>query len=340
MLILVGGETLDVVFQEELAEKRRVVDLHGNKPRQHHGEIKNNPRPPERAVQDGPLPAQKRKRRNDHQRQKRCHRPLCQRRQSGEEVDVVEPEFGTRLVPCVPAQQANCQGRGHLHVRRRTAGKADDSRARHRDQRRVQVPSRPESSHMQVDESHHDEGEGGRGQPSAPVRYAEVLKKKHGPPVVKRRLFQPWMAIKIGGYAGGKPILQRVCRVEAAQHLMRNLRVAGFVRAHQAQTIAAQVRRHSIKQKEDGESKKDRHLGDGGPAGQPFSPTRRRVRRRGFQGGFHFQGFSGSDISWAVRLGTYRANQPTRFLVRSKGCIDIHPRGTCWPGQAPHRLKA
>jgi hypothetical protein len=27
-------------------------------------------------------------------------------------------------------------------------------------------------------------------------------------------------------------------------------------------------------------------------------------------------------------------------LVRSKGCIDIHPRGTCWPGQAPHRLKA
>ena len=198
--------------------------------------------------------------------QKRRHRALGQCCQPGKKVDVVEPELGVGFVPRIPAQQPDGQRSGHLHIGGRAAGKADDAGTGDRDQRRVQVAAGTESPHVQVDEADHDEGECGRGQPCAPVVDAEVLKEKHRAPVVEGRLLQPGMAVEIRGHAGAQPPFQRVRRVEADQHLVRDLGIARLVGAHQAQAIAAEHRRKAVSKEKDGKSEKDRCLADRGPA--------------------------------------------------------------------------
>src|ERR1035438_6334410 len=105
------------------------------------------------------------------------------------------------------------------------------------------------------------------------------------------------MAVEIGGYAGAELVSERGRGVESAEHLVGNLRVAGFVGAHQAQSIAAQERRKAVGEKEYGEKKKNGCFADGGPTGQPFGPAFGRFRSRGFQSCFHFQRFSSSSVS-------------------------------------------
>ena len=144
--------------------------------------------------------------------QKRRDRPLGQRGQAGKEIDVVEPEFGAGLIPGVPAEQADGQGRGHLHIGGRAAGEADDAGAGDGDERRVEMAAGAESSHVQVDEANHDEGEGGGGQAGAPVVDAEVLKEEHGAPVVEGGLLKPGTAVEIGRDAGDEAPLEGVRR--------------------------------------------------------------------------------------------------------------------------------
>jgi hypothetical protein len=55
--------------------------------------------------------------------------------------------------------------------------------------------------------------------------------------------------------------------VEPVQHLVRNLRVARLVGAHQAKAVAAQDRGKPIDQEKDRESNEDRCLAYGGPGG-------------------------------------------------------------------------
>ena len=141
------------------------------------------------------------------------------------------------------------------------------------DQRRVQMAAGAESPHMQVDEHHHQEGEAGRGQARAPVVHAELLEDEHRPPVVERRLLQPGVAVEIGGDAGAQFALQRVRRVEPVQHLVRDLRIARLIGAHQAQPVAAHQRRLPIKKKKEGKGKKNRRLAGSCPAGQPRAPA-------------------------------------------------------------------
>jgi hypothetical protein len=164
VLETVRGKPLQVVLHEKLAEKRRILVLHRNEPRQHDGEIEHHARPPQRAAQDRPLLAQERERYHNHDRQKRRHRPFGQRGHAGKEVDIEEPELRVSLIPRIPAQQPDGERRGHLHIGGGAARKADDAHARHGDQRRVQVPARPESPHVQVDERSHDECEARRRQ--------------------------------------------------------------------------------------------------------------------------------------------------------------------------------
>ena len=64
------------------------------------------------------------------------------------------------------------------------------------------MPSGTESPHVQVDETDHYEGKGCGGQACAPVVDPEILKQKHCPPIVEGGLFQPRMAIEIGGDTG------------------------------------------------------------------------------------------------------------------------------------------
>jgi hypothetical protein len=53
---------------------------------------------------------------DDGEGQKRRDWPLGERGKPGEEVDVVKPELGIGLIPGIPAEEADGEGRGHLHV--------------------------------------------------------------------------------------------------------------------------------------------------------------------------------------------------------------------------------
>ena len=147
---------------------------------------------------------------NDERGQERRDRALGQRGDAGEEVDVEEPELGVGLIPGVPAEEADGERRGHLHVGGSAAGEADDAGAGDGNEGGVEVAAGPESAHVQVNERHHDEGEGGRGQARAPVVDAELLKDEHGAPVVKGGLFQPGPAVEIGGNAGAELALDGI----------------------------------------------------------------------------------------------------------------------------------
>ena len=145
---------------------------------------------------------------------------------------------------------------------------------------------------MQVDERHHNEGEGRRGQPRRPVVHPEVLEYEHRTPVVESRLLQPGAAIKIGSDAGAQPALDGVRRVKPHQHLVGDLRVARFVGPHQAQPVTAHQRDLPINKKKEGKTKKNGRLSDSAPTGQPRTPAWGRVLRRWFLKSFHFERFS------------------------------------------------
>ncbi len=107
-----------------------------------------------------------------------------------------------------------------------------------------------------------------RGQAGAPVVHAEVLKDEHGAPVVEGRFFKPRVAVEIRRDAGAEAVLEGGRGVEAHQHLMGDLRVTRLIGAHQAEAVAAEDRRHSINDEEDGEDYKDRSFTNGGPIRQ------------------------------------------------------------------------
>ena len=146
--------------------------------------------------------AQKGKGNDDERCEKRRDGALGQRSQTGKKVNVVEPEFGAGFVPGIPAQQTDGQRGGHLHIGGSAAREAHDAGAGHGNQRRIQMSARPESAHVQVNERRHDEGESCRGKARAPVMYTEVLKEKHGAPIIECGLFKPGTAVEIGRDAG------------------------------------------------------------------------------------------------------------------------------------------
>ena len=80
-------------------------------------------------------------------------------------------------------------------------------------------------------------------------------------------------------------------RIKTHQHLVRNLRIARFIRACQAQAIAAQNRCQSIKKKEDGKKEEYGDLTDCRPLRKALAPSLNQIRSRGFQGFLHFQQF-------------------------------------------------
>ena len=253
VLVAIGGKAAQVLVEEELAEEGGVLVLDGDEPGQDDGEVEQHARPPEGAADDGPLLAQGGKRADDDRGQERRHGALGQSGHAGEEVDVEEPELGVGLIPGVPAEQADGERRGHLHVGGRAAGEADDAGAGDGNEGGVEVAAGAESAHVQVNERHHDEGEGGRGQARAPVVDAELLKDEHGAPVVEGRLLQPGPAVEIGGNAGAQLALEGVGVVEAGEHFMGDLGIAGFVGADQAKAIAAQQGGDAIDDEENSE---------------------------------------------------------------------------------------
>ena len=82
---------------------------------------------------------------------------------SDEEIEIEEPELAVGLIPCIPAQHADAEGRGELHVGRCAARKADDSGAGGGDERGVKLASAAEAADVEIDERDQDEGEAGEG---------------------------------------------------------------------------------------------------------------------------------------------------------------------------------
>ena len=107
--------------------------LDGNKPGQDHGEVEGDAGPPEGAPKDGPVAAQKGESGHDDQGQEGGDGALGEGGYAGKEIDVEEPELGVGLVPGVPAQKADGQRRGHLHIggdvyKRQTTKQLDTSK--------------------------------------------------------------------------------------------------------------------------------------------------------------------------------------------------------------------
>ena len=197
VLVAIGGESAQVLVEEEFAEEGGVLVLDGDEPGQNDGEVEQHAGPPERSAHDGPLLAQRGKGADDDGGQKRRHRALGQCGHAGKEVNIEEPELGVGLIPGVPAEEADGKRRGHLHIGGCAARKADDAGAGDGDERGVEVSAGPESSHVQVNERHHDEGEAGRGQAGAPVVDAELLEDEHGAPIVEGGLLKPGAAVEV-----------------------------------------------------------------------------------------------------------------------------------------------
>ncbi len=266
MFVDICGEPLQVVLEEEDAQELRVSPRHRDIPGQHHRQIEQNARHPDGSSQQRPLASQRNEGKDDGQRKKRRHRPFRQCGRAVEEVEVKEPEFLVRLVPRIPAQHANAERRRKLHIRRGAARKRDNARAARRDQSSIQLPAGPEAPDMQVDQRYKDERKARRGQARRPVVHAKLLERKHRPPVVQRRLLQPWLAVK-----------NRCDVVVAPQHFARNLRVARFIRAHQPEAVTSENRHQSVEKEERREEEADSCL-DG-------ETQRWKARREGLQSG-------------------------------------------------------
>jgi hypothetical protein len=91
-----------------------------------------------------------------------------------------------------------------------------------------------------------------------------------------------------------------------------NLGIARFVRSHQSQTIAAQVRRKPVCEKEHSKKKKNGNLANGGPTWEPLSSVFGQIQSGGFQELFHGQRFSSSNNPLAAQWQR-RPEQGTRL---------------------------
>ena len=132
VLVAVGGEALQIVFEEEEPVEGRVALLDGDVPGQHHDEVEHDAGPPDGAAQQRPLAAEAGEEKDDGEREERSDGAFGECGCGAEEVEVEEPEFLAGLVPGVPAEHADAEGRGELHVGRGSAGEADDGRRRRR----------------------------------------------------------------------------------------------------------------------------------------------------------------------------------------------------------------
>ena len=146
----------------------------------------------------GPLAAQAEEEQDDGEREEGRDGAFGEGGGGAEEVEVEEPELLAGLVPGVPAEHADAEGRGELHVGGGAAGEGDDGDAGDGDEGGVEVAAGAEASQVQEDEDDEEGGAGGGGQAGGPVGDAELLEEAHGAPVVEGGLFEPGLAVEDG----------------------------------------------------------------------------------------------------------------------------------------------
>ncbi len=135
--------------------------MDGDVPGEDHREVKKDAGEPDGAAEERPLATEAGEEKDDGQGQEGCDGAFGEGGCGSEEVEVEEPELFAGLVPGVPAQHADAEGRGELHVGGGSAGEGDDADAGGGDEGGVEVASGAETPH--VEENKDDEGEGAGG---------------------------------------------------------------------------------------------------------------------------------------------------------------------------------
>ena len=199
VLVAIGGEALEIVFEEEEAVEGGVALLDGDVPGQNHDEVENDAGHPDGAAEEGPLAAQTGEEQDDAEREEGSYGAFGEGGGGTEEVEVEEPELFAGFVPGVPAEHADAEGRCELHVGGGSAGEADDGDAGDGDERGVEMASGAEAPHVEEDKDDESEGGGGGGKTGGPVGDAELLEEAHGAPVVEGGLFEPGLAVEDWG---------------------------------------------------------------------------------------------------------------------------------------------
>ena len=133
VLEAIGGEALEIVFEEEEAVEGGVAALDLDVPGEDHDEEESDAGPPNGSSEERPLAAESGEEKDDGEREERGNGAFGEGCGGSEEVKVEEPEFLAGFVPGVPAEHADAEGRSELHVGGGSAGEADDGDAGDRD---------------------------------------------------------------------------------------------------------------------------------------------------------------------------------------------------------------
>ena len=250
-------------------------------------EIEQDSGEPDGAAEERPLAAQAGEEQDDGEGEEGRDGAFGEGGGGSEEVEIEEPEFFAGFVPGVPAEHADAEGRGELHVGGGSAGEGEDADAGGGDEGGVEVASGAESAHVEVDEDDEGERSGGGGEAGGPVGDAELLEEAHGAPVVEGGLFEPGLAVEDGGDGSADEAVVGVAEGgegEAAgndlgvdfvagvgvggEHLAGDLGVAGLVCADEAELVASEEGNEAVEEEEAGDGAEDEDLAGGDGVGE------------------------------------------------------------------------
>jgi len=281
VLETVGGEALDIVLEEKEAVKGGVAALDLDVPGQNHDEEEGDAGPPDGSSEERPLAAEAGEEKDDGEGEEGRNGAFGKGRGGSEEVEIEEPEFFAGFVPGIPAEHADAEGCGELHVGGGSAGEADDGDAGDGDECGVEMASRAESPHVKEDEDDKGECGCGGGQAGGPVGDAELLEEAHSSPVVEGGFFEPGLAIEDGGDGSAGDAVERGADVLGAQaagdhlgvdlvaglgvgseHLAGDLGVAGLVGAHEAKLVTTEGRDETVEKEKGGYGEEDEEFAE------------------------------------------------------------------------------
>src|ERR1700733_10076091 len=117
-MVEIGFEAREIVLKNELAEELRILDLNGDVPRGGDDQKKRDTRKPERALQQWQIASRNGKNPDDDDGEKGRDRALRESTQGEEGIEESQTATILALMPCIPSEQRDREGRGKRHVHR------------------------------------------------------------------------------------------------------------------------------------------------------------------------------------------------------------------------------
>ncbi len=245
VVIKIGAEAGEVVFDDEFVEKLRIAELHHHVPRQADCAEEKNPGQPERFPDDLRAALGGCEDCDDDDSKRGSDRAFGEHRDGDERIKRREMAAAPAFEPCVPTEHCDGERDGQWQVHGRGAGVADDSRGTGQHQRALEFESWAEAAKEEIDGEYQREAIDRRRQSRCPIADTENLVRDHCLPVIEWRFFQPRAAAQ-----------DRCDPVMAGQHFAGDLRIAWLIRADQAE------RTESPEKKESAECAQKEPVGD------------------------------------------------------------------------------